>query len=87
MIEAACNEMSTQEALDQFVSHVLATTNVMWAAANFDDVNMSEDIGLVANNLHYEAFYLRRRLDREIDERLEEFEKQHPERLEEEGDQ
>ena len=77
-------EVSTQEALDQFVSNVLATTNVMWAAANFGQVNVSEDIGIVANNLHYEALYLRRRLDRECDERMAQIEKQSRELLEEE---
>ena len=53
------DEEHVNEVIDQFVSQVLATTNVMWAAANFHDVNMSEDIGIVANNLHYEALYLR----------------------------
>ena len=67
--------------LDLFVSNVLATTNIMWAASNFAEVDMSEDIGLVANNLHNEAFSLRQRLDREIEQSLEEFEKQHPERF------
>ena len=81
------DEMSTSEALDQFVSTVLATTNVMWAAANFSEVEMSEDIGTVANNLHNEALYLRRRLDRETDKRLEEYKKEHPERFRDEADE
>ncbi len=72
------DEMSTDEALDQFVSNVLVTTNVMWAASYFDDIDMSEDIGLVANNLHIEALYLRRRIDREGNERHEKFKKEHP---------
>ncbi len=79
--DRSVDEMEISEALSNFVSRVLATTNVMWAASNFSEVNMSEDIGLVANNLHNEAFYLRQRLDSEIDKRLEELKKLHPERF------
>ncbi len=78
------DEMETSEALDNFVSRVLATTNVMWAAANFSEVNMSEDIGKVANDLYSEALYLRRRLDRQLEERMKQIEKDRPELFEEE---
>ena len=65
--------------LVDFVSHVSATANVMWAAANFDDVNMSEDLGKVANNLHNDAWHLLKRIDRRQDERMEQIYKDRPE--------
>ncbi len=80
----AIDDRDLPDALDSFVSHVLATANVMWAAARFDDVNMSEDLGTVANNLHNEAWSLRKRLDKRLDERMEEIYKDRPELLEEE---
>ncbi len=81
------DEQSTSEALNQFVTNVLSTTNVMWAASSFSEIDMSEDIGQVANNLYNEALYLRRRLDRETTKRLEEYKKEHPERFRDEADE
>ncbi|MCH8853075.1 MAG: hypothetical protein IID41_10545, partial [Planctomycetes bacterium] len=65
--------------LDQFVTTVLATTNIMWAAANFDEINMEESLGIVADDLHTEALYVRRRLDREAKEHWAKLVKEHPE--------
>ena len=79
------DEQSTSEALNQFVTNVLSTTNVMWAASISEDIDLTEDIGMVANNLYNEALYLRRRLDRETGKRLEEYKKEHPERFKDEA--
>ena len=77
----AIDEMELSDALDSFVSHVMATADLMWAGAEHDGLG-EETLGRVAYNLSTEAWYLRKRLDRQHKEQMEQIYKDRPELLE-----
>ena len=82
MTEAAYSDLNGDrdlpDALDSFVSHVMATADLIWAASDHDGIG-AESIGKVAYNLSSEAFYLRNRLDKRTEERMEQIYKERPE--------
>ncbi len=85
MTEAAYSDLMDDgdltDSLMSFVSHVMATADLIWAASDHDAIN-TDTIGLVAYNLSAEASYMRKRLDRQSDERMEEIEQIEKERPE-----
>ena len=86
MTAAAYSDLAADEdlpdALDSFVSHVMATADLIWAASGHDGIG-DDSIGKVAYNLSSEASYLRGRLDRQLEERMAQIYKERPELLEE----
>ncbi len=64
--------------LDSFVSLAMATADLIWAASDHDGIG-ADSIGKVAYNLSSEAFQLRGRLDRQLEERMEQIYKERPE--------
>lgn len=69
------------DALSSFVSHVMATADLIWAASDHDAIS-TDTIGLVAYNLSAEASYMRNRLDKRLAERMEQIYEERPELLE-----
>lgn len=89
MTEAAYSDLMDDgdlpDALMSFVRHVMATADLIWAASDHDAIS-TDTIALVAYNLSAEASYMRNRLDKRLEERMEEIEqieKERPELLEE----
>ena len=73
------------DALDSFVRHVMATTDLIWAASDHDAIS-TDTIGVVAYNLSSEASYMLKRLDKRHAERMEEIYQERPELREEEAE-
>ena len=86
MTEAAYSDLMDDgdltDSLMSFVSHVMATADLIWAASDHDAIN-TDTIGLVAYNLSAEASYMRHQLNKRSEERMEEIEKERPELREE----
>ena len=82
MTEAAYSDLNGDrdlpDALDSFVSHVMATADLIWAASDHDGLS-DDSIGKVAYNLSNEASYLRTRLDRRTEERVAQIYEERPE--------
>ena len=72
------SETDLSDDLDSFVSLAMATADLIWAASDHDGIG-ADSIGKVAYNLSSEAFQLRGRLDRRLEERMEQIYKERPE--------
>ncbi len=71
----------TDDLIDQFVTTVLTTADLMQMVAEHDGIQI-EALGRAAADLWSEALYVRRRLDRESEVQVAEFKKTRPELFE-----